>query len=200
MTAYAAVAEPHRRQILDLLRGGERSVGELVRRVGLSQPGVSKHLKVLRQAGLVDVRAGGQGALVRAPRRAARGTRRVARALPRVLVRAARCARSNTWRRTHDRRLPLPLSLNDHDSAVTLHLERRYEHPRERVWRAITDPAGAGALVPGERAAADHRERPTEPALRNVVRRRAALRAAPRRRRLRAAVQPHLQRAREGRA
>ncbi len=60
MTAYAAVAEPHRRQILDLLRGGERSVGDLVARLGLSQPGVSKHLKVLRDAGLVAVRPAGK--------------------------------------------------------------------------------------------------------------------------------------------
>jgi DNA-binding transcriptional ArsR family regulator len=60
MTAYAAVAEPHRRQILDLLRDGERSVGDLVARVGLSQPSVSKHLKVLREAGLVGVRPAGK--------------------------------------------------------------------------------------------------------------------------------------------
>lgn len=60
MTAYAAVAEPHRRQILDLLRGGERSVGDVVERLDLSQPGVSKHLKVLRDAGLVAVRADGR--------------------------------------------------------------------------------------------------------------------------------------------
>jgi DNA-binding transcriptional ArsR family regulator len=60
VTAYAAVAEPHRREILDLLRRRERSVGELVSRIGLSQPGVSKHLKVLRDAGLVAVRGGGK--------------------------------------------------------------------------------------------------------------------------------------------
>jgi DNA-binding transcriptional ArsR family regulator len=60
MTAYAALAEPHRRQILDLLRAGERSVGELVTPLALSQPGVSKHLKVLRDAGLVAVRADGK--------------------------------------------------------------------------------------------------------------------------------------------
>ena len=58
--AYAAVAEPHRRQILDLLRDGERPVGELVKRLELSQPGVSKHLKVLREAELVVVRAEGK--------------------------------------------------------------------------------------------------------------------------------------------
>ena len=60
MSAYAALAEPHRRQILDLLRGGEQPAGELVKRLDLSQPGVSKHLKVLREAGLVAVRADGK--------------------------------------------------------------------------------------------------------------------------------------------
>jgi DNA-binding transcriptional ArsR family regulator len=60
MSAYAALAEPSRRQILDLLRERERSVNELVDHVGLSQPGVSKHLKVLREAGLVAVRPEGK--------------------------------------------------------------------------------------------------------------------------------------------
>jgi len=60
MSAYAAVAEPHRRQILDLLREGERSVNDLVANLRLSQPGVSKHLRVLREAGLVDVRVDGR--------------------------------------------------------------------------------------------------------------------------------------------
>ena len=52
--------EPHRRRILDLLRDGEQTVGDLVAELGLSQPGVSKHLRVLRQAGLVEVRADAQ--------------------------------------------------------------------------------------------------------------------------------------------
>lgn len=60
MSAYAALAEPHRRQILDLLRDGEHAAGDLVEHLGLSQPGVSKHLKVLREAGLVDVRPDGK--------------------------------------------------------------------------------------------------------------------------------------------
>lgn len=60
MSVFIAVAEPHRRQILDLLRDGEQSAGELVDQLDLSQPGVSKHLKALREAGLVDVRAEGQ--------------------------------------------------------------------------------------------------------------------------------------------
>jgi DNA-binding transcriptional ArsR family regulator len=60
VSTYAALAEPHRRQILDLLRGAERSVGELVAHLGISQPGVSKHLRVLREAGLVAARAEGR--------------------------------------------------------------------------------------------------------------------------------------------
>jgi DNA-binding transcriptional ArsR family regulator len=60
MTAYAALADPSRRLILDLLRDGERSVGDLVTRLNLSQPGVSKHLRVLREAGLVEVRPEGR--------------------------------------------------------------------------------------------------------------------------------------------
>jgi len=60
MTAFEVVAEPTRRRILDLLRDGERPVGELVKTLKLSQPGVSKHLRVLRDAGLVDVRKDAQ--------------------------------------------------------------------------------------------------------------------------------------------
>jgi DNA-binding transcriptional ArsR family regulator len=55
-TTLEAVSQPVRRHILDLLRDGPRPVGELVGAVGLSQPGVSKHLRVLRDAGLVTVR------------------------------------------------------------------------------------------------------------------------------------------------
>jgi DNA-binding transcriptional ArsR family regulator len=54
--AFSAVAEPHRRQILDVLAGGELPVTELVARLGLSQPLTSKHLRVLREVGLVQVR------------------------------------------------------------------------------------------------------------------------------------------------
>ena len=60
MSAYTALAEPHRREILDLLRAGERPAGEFVERLDLSQPGVSKHLKVLRGAGLVVARVDGK--------------------------------------------------------------------------------------------------------------------------------------------
>lgn len=59
-TTFEVLAEPRRRQILDLLRDGERPVGELVDELDLSQPAVSKHLKVLRDAGLVEVRQDAQ--------------------------------------------------------------------------------------------------------------------------------------------
>ena len=62
---FAVLAEPTRRTILDLLRDGERPVGELVDRLRLSQPAVSKHLRVLREAGLVDVRSDAQRRLYR---------------------------------------------------------------------------------------------------------------------------------------
>lgn len=63
--SFAVLAEPSRRDILDLLRDGERSVGELVDRLDLSQPGVSKHLRVLRDAGFVESRAVAQRRLYR---------------------------------------------------------------------------------------------------------------------------------------
>src|ERR671910_933079 len=60
VTTFDVLAEPRRRDILDLLRVRERSVGELVKGISLSQPGVSKHLRVLREAGLVEVRIDAQ--------------------------------------------------------------------------------------------------------------------------------------------
>jgi DNA-binding transcriptional ArsR family regulator len=63
--AFNAVAEPRRRQILDVLAGGERPVNDLVRALGLAQPQVSKHLRVLREVGAVDVRGDGRRRLYR---------------------------------------------------------------------------------------------------------------------------------------
>ena len=57
---FSVLAEPNRRRILDLLRERERTVNELVEHLDLSQPAVSKHLKVLREAGLVEVRQDAQ--------------------------------------------------------------------------------------------------------------------------------------------
>jgi DNA-binding transcriptional ArsR family regulator len=53
---FEVLVEPRRRRILDLLRGGEQTVGDLGSELGMSQPGVSKHLRILREAGLVRVR------------------------------------------------------------------------------------------------------------------------------------------------
>jgi DNA-binding transcriptional ArsR family regulator len=58
--AFNAVAEPRRRQILDVLSAGERPVNDLVALLGVAQPVVSKHLRVLREVGLVDVRGEGR--------------------------------------------------------------------------------------------------------------------------------------------
>jgi DNA-binding transcriptional ArsR family regulator len=63
--AFNAVAELRRRQILDALAGGERPVNDLVTLVGLAQPLVSKHLRVLKEVGLVDVRAEGRQRMYR---------------------------------------------------------------------------------------------------------------------------------------
>jgi DNA-binding transcriptional ArsR family regulator len=63
--AFNAVAEPRRREILDLVAGRERPVGELVDLLGLAQPQVSKHLRVLREVGAVSVRNDGRQRLYR---------------------------------------------------------------------------------------------------------------------------------------
>jgi DNA-binding transcriptional ArsR family regulator len=63
--AFNAVAEPRRREILGLLAGGERPVNALVALLGLAQPLVSKHLRVLREVGLVEVRGDGRQRMYR---------------------------------------------------------------------------------------------------------------------------------------
>ena len=68
--AFNAVAEPRRREILDALAGGERPVNDLVAQLRLAQPLVSKHLRVLRHVGLVEVRDHGRQRLYRLDGRA----------------------------------------------------------------------------------------------------------------------------------
>jgi DNA-binding transcriptional ArsR family regulator len=63
--AFNAVAEPRRRQILDVLAGGEHPVNDLVTLLGLAQPQVSKHLRVLREVGLVESRDEGRQRIYR---------------------------------------------------------------------------------------------------------------------------------------
>jgi DNA-binding transcriptional ArsR family regulator len=63
--AFNAVAEPRRRQILDVLAAGERPVNDLVAALGLAQPHVSRHLRVLKEVGLVNARSDGRRRLYR---------------------------------------------------------------------------------------------------------------------------------------
>jgi DNA-binding transcriptional ArsR family regulator len=65
ISTFDVLAEPTRRRILDLLRDSERPVNELVTTLDISQPGVSKHLRVLREAGLVEVRTDAQRRIYR---------------------------------------------------------------------------------------------------------------------------------------
>ena len=65
MAPFDVLAEPNRRRILDLLRVAERPVGDLVAALAVSQPAVSKHLRVLREAGLVEVHAEAQQRIYR---------------------------------------------------------------------------------------------------------------------------------------
>lgn len=65
LAALQVLGEPSRLAILELLQDGERPVGDLVDQLGLTQPAVSKHLRVLRDAGLVDVRPDAQRRLYR---------------------------------------------------------------------------------------------------------------------------------------
>ncbi len=65
LAAFEVLAEPNRRRILDLLLAGERPVGDLVDALAVSQPAVSKHLRILRDAGLVAVRSDGQRRMYR---------------------------------------------------------------------------------------------------------------------------------------
>ena len=65
ISVFEVLAEPRRRQILDLVRGRERSVNDLVAQLGMNQPAVSKHLRVLKDAGLVRARVDEQRRLYR---------------------------------------------------------------------------------------------------------------------------------------
>ncbi len=65
LATFQVLAEPHRLAILELLRDGEQPVGELVTRLGLSQPTVSKHLRILKDAGVVEARVAAQRRLYR---------------------------------------------------------------------------------------------------------------------------------------
>lgn len=144
---FDVLAEPTRRRILDEVRERERSVGELVGRLGMSQPRVSKHLAVLRAAGLVDVRQDAQRRLYR--------------------VRPAPLAELDAWlepyrpflaerpelpdrtlaerldppgRTLAERPEPPDGTLAEADGQYVLRFERDFPYPVERVWDAFTRP------------------------------------------------------------
>ena len=94
LAVLEVIAEPTRRRILDAVRDGERSVGELVEQVGMHQPGVSRHLKVLRDAGLVEVRRDAQRRLYRLRPEPLMELDDVAGAVPRGVDGPARLARA----------------------------------------------------------------------------------------------------------
>ena len=90
--AFNAVAEPRRRQILDVLAGGERPVNDLVAQLGLAQPQVSKHLRVLSEVGAVDVRDEGRQRLYRLNGRALKPIHDWVKGYERLVVGALRRA------------------------------------------------------------------------------------------------------------
>jgi DNA-binding transcriptional ArsR family regulator len=149
---FEVLVEPHRRRILDLLRSGEQTVGNLVSELGISQPGVSKHLRVLRQAGLVQVRADGQRRQYRlrseplreidewlAPYRAAWGSR--LDALEEHLDDMDELGSS------HMDEADLG-TLTRQGDRWTLRFTRRLARPREKVWRAVTEPEHLAVWFP----------------------------------------------------
>lgn len=161
MSVFEVLAEPHRRLILDLVREQERPVGELVDALGLSQPAVSKHLRVLRDSGLVGSRVDAQRRLYRA--------------------RTAALREIDDWlapyRRMWDASLDdlsrhleeMAMSTEDRDYGTTeqrgdgkwqLRFQRSFPHAVEKLWRAVTEPEHLAAWFPttidGDRRAGAH--------------------------------------------
>jgi DNA-binding transcriptional ArsR family regulator/uncharacterized protein YndB with AHSA1/START domain len=159
--AFEVLAEPNRRRILDLLLAAERPVGDLVEALSVSQPAVSKHLRVLREAGLVDVRTDAQ-------RRLYRVRAEPLRAIDEWLVPYRRlwASRLDDLERHLDA-MPddeQPEEIEDMDGQLEqrdgrwrLRFTRRLPHPPAKVWRALTEPEHLAAWFPttieGERAA-----------------------------------------------
>src|SRR5215207_9889973 len=144
VSPFEVLAEPNRRRILDLLQASESPVGDLVERLDLSQPAVSKHLRVLRDAGLVEVRTDAQ-------RRLYRVRPEPLRMLDEWLAPYRRMwASSLDDLEQHWTRLPaLPNAKREDvmygsleeldDGRYRLRFTRSLAHPQETVWRAITE-------------------------------------------------------------
>jgi len=156
VSVFEVVAQPLRRRILDLLRERPHLVGELVAELGLSQPAVSKHLRVLRQVGLVRVRVDAQRRWYElrpellseidswlAPYRVLWPGR--LNALERHLDQVA-----GTSAHTQHRRMSSPVNatLSTDDGRQVLRFEKKLAHPPEKVWSAITEPAQLSRWYP----------------------------------------------------
>ncbi|HYF92508.1 MAG TPA: metalloregulator ArsR/SmtB family transcription factor [Symbiobacteriaceae bacterium] len=142
---FDVLADPSRRQILDLLSVRERSVGDLVELTALSQPGVSKHLRVLRDAGLVEVRRDGQRHWYRL------------RLEPLVALDAWLARYRAFWT---DRLDAIERHLDEEGSFMNgivqrteagwvVRFERHLKHPVEKVWAAVTQPERLAAWLAG---------------------------------------------------
>src|SRR6476646_8427095 len=138
-TTFEVLAEPTRRRILDLLLERSRPVGELVALLGLSQPGVSKHLRILREGGFVEVRRDAQRRFY------------VLRAAPLAEVDAWLAPYRRLWAdrldalerhldATADTSLAADGTLETCEGRHVLRYERRLAHPIDRVWAAVTEP------------------------------------------------------------
>ena len=162
--AFTAVAEPRRREILDVLSSGERAVGELVHLLGVAQPQVSKHLRVLREVGIVAVRDDGRRRLYRVDGSALRP----------IHDWVTRFERS--WSERFDeldylleglRREERMEMASSRTATVTLPADeqilitREFDAPRHLVYRAWTTPELRRAMVDGgPRRGDDGRDRP----------------------------------------
>ena len=122
---FHAISDPTRRRILDLVAEGERPVGELVAAFRISQPAVSQHLKVLREAGLVAERRDGRQRRYRITPEPLREVADLARPLPPVLEDASRIPRA-------------PVGRGAGQMTESIRYEFHLKHPPAKVWAAIT--------------------------------------------------------------
>ena len=163
--AFNAVAEPRRRAILDALTGGERPVNDLVRLLELSQPQVSKHLRVLREVGAVDVREEGRQRLYRLNGRALKPIHDWVQAYERTWS-SGSTSWTSYWR-TSSRRRTKMAATSSGTATVTLPADdqllitREFDAPKHLVYKAWTTPELGEAVVEREaRRGDDLRDRP----------------------------------------
>jgi len=143
--AFNAIAEPRRREILDLLVDGERSVGDLVELLGLGQPQVSKHLRVLREVRVVDVRPEGRERFYRLNGPALKPIHDWVMRYERAWTDRFE-ALDLVWKTSNRRRMVMAAATNKRAVKVTLPseeeilIEREFDAPKHLVYTAYTTP------------------------------------------------------------